>query len=182
MVEQRLKVHHYSQQECKDNRRAKNRGDFAVEPYRGRLPSIRSDAPRLRAISVRRILSMPSVVHRKARVLFVCSMNRWRSPTAEAIWRRSREVDVRSRGLSPKARQRLIADDLAWADLVLVMTHEQSARLRQRFPEVVSDGSVVVLDIPDDYKYMGPDLIELLHDRAGPEIERVLKAGNVSTD
>ncbi len=70
-------------------------------------------------------MSRSADVGGKLRVLFVCSMNQWRSPTAETIWRRSPDVDARSRGLSPRARRRLTRKDLGWADLVLVMTHEQ---------------------------------------------------------
>ncbi len=110
----------------------------------------------------------------KLRVLFVCSMNQWRSPTAEALWRRSPHVDARSRGLSRKARRTLTREDLEWADLVFVMTHEQRDRLVDEHRSVVRSRDVVVLEIPDQYRYMDPELIELLQTRVEPVIAEML--------
>ena len=38
-------------------------------------------------------------------VLFVCSRNQWRSPTAEQVWRRHPRVNARSAGTSGSARR-----------------------------------------------------------------------------
>ena len=58
---------------------------------------------------------------RRPKILFLCGRNQWRSPTAEALYRNDPRVEVRSAGLSPEARRRVTARDLAWADLVLTM-------------------------------------------------------------
>src|SRR6201995_2613932 len=86
-------------------------------------------------------------------VLFVCSRNRWRSPTAEQVWRRHPRVNARSAGTSAGARHPVSVSDLAWADVVIVMEDTQRAHK-----------PVHVLDIPDDYPFMDPDLVELLRD------------------
>ncbi len=54
-------------------------------------------------------------------LLFVCSQNKWRSPTAEANYRNDSRVNVRSAGTSSSARKRISEKDLDWADLILVM-------------------------------------------------------------
>ena len=95
-------------------------------------------------------------------VLFVCSRNRWRSPTAEQVWRRDARVNARSAGTSAGARHPVSADDLAWADVVVVMEDKHRARLLPTFRALLAHKPVHVLDIPDDYQYMDPDLIELL--------------------
>jgi len=49
-------------------------------------------------------------------VLFICSMNKWRSPTAEEICRRHPDLSVRSAGTSRKARRHVTLDDIQWAE------------------------------------------------------------------
>lgn len=95
-------------------------------------------------------------------VLFVCSRNQWRSPTAEAVWRKHPQLSVRSAGTSPRARKTVSADDVAWADVVFVMEDKHRQRLEAAFPGELLHKSVHVLGIPDDYKYMDPELIEEL--------------------
>ncbi len=55
------------------------------------------------------------------RLLFVCSRNQWRSPTAERLFGRDPRFQVRSRGVSKKARRTICDDDIQWADLILVI-------------------------------------------------------------
>ncbi|HEY5757541.1 MAG TPA: hypothetical protein VIU34_17050, partial [Steroidobacter sp.] len=49
-------------------------------------------------------------------VLFVCSRNQWRSPTAEKVFARYPGVSVRSAGTSPNARRHISVEDVRWAD------------------------------------------------------------------
>jgi predicted protein tyrosine phosphatase len=100
----------------------------------------------------------------RLKVLFVCSLNRWRSPTAEQVWRRDPRVDARSAGTSTGARHPVSADDLAWADVVVVMEDKHRSRLLAQFRALLAHKPMHVLDIPDEYKYMDPDLVELLRD------------------
>ncbi len=99
---------------------------------------------------------------RRPKILFLCGRNQWRSPTAEALYRNDPRVEVRSAGLSPEARRRVTARDLAWADLVLTMEREHGARLRQQFPALSDWPPVACLDIPDDYAFMDAELVDLL--------------------
>ena len=86
------------------------------------------------------------------RLLFVCSRNQWRSPTAEAVWRKHPGIEARSAGTSPSARHPVSARDLEWADVIFVMEPKHKQRLMAEH----------VLDIPDDYRYMDPELVELV--------------------
>jgi len=95
-------------------------------------------------------------------VLFVCSRNLWRSPTAERVWRDHPGLLVRSAGTSASARRRVSDADLRWADLVLVMEDKHRARLRADFPGVRAP--IEVLDIPDLYPFMDPELVRLLEE------------------
>ena len=104
-------------------------------------------------------------------VLFVCSKNKWRSPTAEQVFRKDSGLRVRSAGTSRTARRAITVADIRWADLILVMEDKHKARLRAQFRDEVRYKRVHVLDIPDLYRYMDADLIELLEDKVPPLIE-----------
>ena len=99
------------------------------------------------------------------RVLFLCSRNRWRSPTAEAIFANRPGLEVDSAGLSPDAEVCLSTEQLEWADLILVMEPSHRKKLMQKFRANLRDQRVGVLHIPDVYEYMDPKLIELLEER-----------------
>ncbi|MCF7785747.1 MAG: phosphotyrosine protein phosphatase [Prosthecobacter sp.] len=101
-------------------------------------------------------------------LLFLCSRNQWRSPTAEKVYQNDPRVEVRSAGVSTSARCRVSEKLLRWADCVLVMEHAHKRRLTEQFPEVVRELRIEVLDIPDDYEFMNPELVSLIRERVEP--------------
>ena len=107
-------------------------------------------------------------------VLFVCVLNQWRSPTAEAWYRNHPQLEVRSAGIREGAKRRLSVGDLRWADVVFVMDREQKSRIREDFSEIELP-QIQVLDIPGDLKYMDPDLQQLLRAAIDPEIAVLLE-------
>ena len=94
--------------------------------------------------------------------LFVCSRNRWRSPTAEKICAGRQDCEARSAGTEPSARVRVNAGHLGWADVVFCMERRHVGRLREMFPDSIQGKRIVCLDIPDDYGFMNPELVDLL--------------------
>jgi len=117
---------------------------------------------------------------KKTNVLFVCSKNQWRSPTAETLWRRHPDWNVRSGGTSPNARHHVSEDDIRWADVILVMEEKHKSRLRAEYTRLLEFKPVHVLDIPDDYRYMDAELVEQL-EQVVPSILSVFQAGKIST-
>jgi len=95
-------------------------------------------------------------------LLFICSRNQWRSPTAEKIYSRDPRVNVRSAGTSPRAKRTVNAKDLQWADLIFVMEYKHKDRLKAEYNRVLQYKKIIVLDIPDDYLYMDEELVEVL--------------------
>lgn len=69
-------------------------------------------------------------------------------------------MSVRSAGTSESSRRRVAKVILAWADVVLVMEHKYAARIGAMFPGE-SIPPLRSLDIPDDYEFMAPELVEL---------------------
>jgi predicted protein tyrosine phosphatase len=100
------------------------------------------------------------------RILFVCTANVARSPTAEDVFREliaNRDVghEARSAGVAadPAGRQ-LTAVDIAWADLICVMEPAHRAWIAERWSEALP--KVRVLGIPDVYSPGDPVLRDLL--------------------
>lgn len=102
------------------------------------------------------------------RVLFLCSRNRLRSPTAEQVFVTWPGIATDSAGLADDADTPLSPEQLDWADLIVVMEPIHRRRLQARHRARLRGKRVVVLGIPDDYDFMHPALVELLLKRAGP--------------
>lgn len=105
--------------------------------------------------------------HARTNVLFICSRNQWRSPTAEQIWRRHPALSVRSGGTSPNARHPVSESDLSWAHVIFVMEEKHKSRLLGEYRWLLESKPIHVLDIPDEYKYMDPELVALLTQSVG---------------
>ena len=96
-------------------------------------------------------------------ILFVCSKNQWRSPTAEAIYREDPRFQVRSAGINSSARRKINEKGLIWADLVLVMENKHKKAILARYRNLDLP-DILVLDIPDDYQYMSEELIAIIQE------------------
>ena len=92
-------------------------------------------------------------------LLFVCSRNQWRSPTAEEIFKNSQEYQAKSAGTEPSARIKITEKLINWADIIFVMEKKHKQRMAEKFCVEVSNKEIIVLDIPDDYQYMDEELI-----------------------
>ncbi len=104
-------------------------------------------------------------------LLFICSRNQWRSPTAEAIWRKHPDFNARSAGTSPRAKKIVGPSDIRWADLIFAMEQKHKNRLVSQFTRMLEHKTIHVLDIPDDYKYMDPELIQELEHLVEPYLQ-----------
>ncbi|MFO0629369.1 MAG: hypothetical protein U0325_27585 [Polyangiales bacterium] len=104
-------------------------------------------------------------------LLFVCSRNQWRSPTAERVVRGwGPPFAARSAGTSPQARVRVSEKAMAWADVVFVMEARHRELLRERFGAAARAREIVVLDIPDQWQADDPELVAMLDRRVREEL------------
>lgn len=99
--------------------------------------------------------------------LFLCSQNKLRSPTAETVFAKWPDVETDSAGLNNDAETTLSPEQIGWADIVFVMEKTHRTKLQKHFGRYLRDKRVICLDIPDDYKYMQPELVRLLETKAG---------------
>lgn len=95
-------------------------------------------------------------------ILFVCSQNRLRSPTAEQVFSTRDDIEVASAGTNNDADNVLTSELVAWADLIFVMEKTHRNKVQKRFRAALQGTRIVSLDIPDEYEFMDPGLIRLL--------------------
>ena len=101
----------------------------------------------------------------KLKILFVCTVNRMRSATAQVIYQSDDRFEVKSAGTDKSASTVLTSDLLNWADSIIVMEKHHRAFIRKDFPGVYEKKKIVCLYIPDDYDYMQQELISLLKEK-----------------
>jgi predicted protein tyrosine phosphatase len=101
----------------------------------------------------------------REQLLFVCSRNQWRSPTAAALFADSELYVAKSAGTSDSARIKITPGLINWADRIFVMEKRHLAILQRNYPDLIVDKSIGVLHISDDYQYLDPELIEILESR-----------------
>ncbi|WP_349304924.1 protein tyrosine phosphatase [Paenibacillus sp. Marseille-Q4541] len=105
------------------------------------------------------------------KLLFICSRNKWRSLTAEKVFERYNGYDVRSAGTEEGARIKVTEGLIGWSDLIFAMEKKHVRRLKNKFSYNLMNKRVICLDIPDDYRFMDEELIEILKSRVSEYIE-----------
>lgn len=95
-------------------------------------------------------------------ILFVCSRNQWRSPTAERVWREHSHFQTRSAGTSPRAKKTVSPADIRWADIILVMEKKHKNRLKAQYDRLLQYKPIHILDIEDNYQFMDEELVKIL--------------------
>jgi predicted protein tyrosine phosphatase len=101
-------------------------------------------------------------------VLFICSQNRLRSPTAERVFSNRPGFEVASAGLNPDAETTVSPELLEWADVIFVMEQSHRSILSRKFGAHLKTKRIICLDIPDRFEYMDPELVRLLEAKVGP--------------
>ena len=96
------------------------------------------------------------------KLLFVCSENRLRSPTAESVFSQYEGIEAIGAGTNSDADTPLSGDLVEWADIILVMEKAHRNKISKKYKELLKNKRLVVLEIPDIYECMDPELIQLL--------------------
>ena len=101
-------------------------------------------------------------------LLFLCSKNKLRSPTAESVFADHPGIEVDSAGISNDAEIIVSEEQLEWADVILVMEKSHRSKLNQKFPRALGRKRIAVLNIPDNYDFMDEELIRILKSKCAP--------------
>lgn len=101
-------------------------------------------------------------------ILFICSRNKKRSATAEAIFRNHAMHAVQSAGTEESAAHRVNEKLLLWADIIFVMEKRHKQRLADKYHNAIADKQIIIMDIPDEYAYMDAELVAMIEDIVQP--------------
>lgn len=104
------------------------------------------------------------------KLLFICSQNRLRSPTAEAVFGAVDGLETLSAGIDSDAVTPASPDLIEWADVVFAMEGHHRRRLMERFGKLLDSKRLVVLRIRDEYAYMQPELVRILKQKVTPHL------------
>jgi predicted protein tyrosine phosphatase len=105
------------------------------------------------------------------KVLFVCSQNALRSPTAEAVFAKYPGVETRSAGTAIDAEKPVTREMVEWADMIFAMEGLHYRLLHEQFGELVTTKEIIILRIRDEFLYMDPKLVEILKVKVAPYLE-----------
>ena len=104
------------------------------------------------------------------KLLFVCSKNRLRSPTAEAVFCEYEDLEAIGCGVNSDSATPLSGDLIEWADVIFVMENIHKKKVSQKYQKLIRGKRIVCLNIADRYQYMQPELVTLLKNKVSPYI------------
>ena len=99
------------------------------------------------------------------KLLFVCSENRLRSPTAEEVFSEYENVEAIGCGTNSDSETPLSGDLVEWADVVFVMEKSHKNKVAKKYKDLLKGKKLACLDIPDNYERMQPELVRLLENK-----------------
>ncbi|UWQ25383.1 hypothetical protein K3553_02640 [Leisingera aquaemixtae] len=111
------------------------------------------------------------------KVLFVCTANKLRSPTAEDVFRDYPGIEALSAGTDSEAPRPLTKELVAGADLIFAMENHHREWIRRKFKKNrPADNRIITLNIPDEYERGDPGLVALLKDKVEPRLTSIISA------
>ena len=107
-------------------------------------------------------------MQKKRKLLFICTANLNRSPTAEVVYNHEKGFEARSAGTHPMAIHRVTQELLDWADAIFVMSEREDKHLAFLKTNFDIEGKEIYdLDISDIYDAHDPVLVGLIKERVG---------------
>lgn len=88
-----------------------------------------------------------------------------RSATAHKIFESDSRFWVDSAGIHHSADTVLEEEHLDWADVILVMENNHRKSIAEKFPDYYKKKKIVCLSIPDEFRFMQPELISILKEK-----------------
>ncbi|MFT6390153.1 MAG: putative protein tyrosine phosphatase [Cellvibrionaceae bacterium] len=99
------------------------------------------------------------------KVLFLCSKNKLRSPTAETILSNVEDWRVYSTGIRNDADVHVSLEDTEWAGHIFVIEKSYKKKHSNKFGPALNKQAVISLDIPDNYEQIDKELIKRLKEK-----------------
>ena len=99
------------------------------------------------------------------KIVFVCTANIDRSPTAEHIYSDRSDLEVKSAGVSDYAMTPITLELVNWADIILCMEKKHKKKIEKIFSGIAESKVIDVLDVPDIYSYMDINLVNMIREK-----------------
>ena len=99
------------------------------------------------------------------KILFVCSANIDRSPTAELIYSDRSNLEVKSAGVSDYAMTPISLKLVKWADIILCMEEKHKQKIENKYSDNLKNKIIDFLDVPDIYEYMNINLVNIIKEK-----------------
>lgn len=103
-------------------------------------------------------------------LLFICSKNKLRSPTAENVFSAYAGINAIGCGINADSETPLSGDLVKWADVIFAMEAAHKKKISTSYQNLLKGKKVVCLSIPDNYAKMDPELIRLLEVRVAQHV------------
>ncbi len=84
----------------------------------------------------------------KTHLLFICTANQQRSPTAEYLFESHEQYEAKSAGTHPLAEVQVRSYSIEWADIIFCMEENHKQFLLANFP-LAKKKKIIVLDVPN---------------------------------
>ncbi len=110
----------------------------------------------------------------KKKLLFICTANWQRSPTAEALFKNSRNYEAKSAGTSPIAERPITSQAIKWADIIFCMEDLHKNYILENFPEA-KNKKIIILNLPNIYLKNDPELVIILKEKLKKYLENTVK-------
>ena len=97
----------------------------------------------------------------KTKLLFVCTLNLQRSPTAESLFKNHEKSEAKSCGIGTFAEKQISKQVVKWADIIFCMEDLHKNFIVENFHEIKKK-KIIVFNIPDVYYRNDPRLVGIL--------------------
>lgn len=100
------------------------------------------------------------------KVLFVCSMGILRSATGSRIY--GAKYNTRCAGTYDEALIQINDQLMMWANEIVFVNKENFEQANKKYNDIMEGKSIKVLDIPDVYEHMHPEIIKAYEQQYEP--------------
>lgn len=91
--------------------------------------------------------------------------------TAEDVFCRYEGINAIGAGTNKDSATPVSGDLIEWADIIFVMEKSHKTKVSSKFKPLLKNKKLVCLAIPDNYKYMDPELIKRLERKVATHIK-----------
>ena len=102
---------------------------------------------------------------KKGHLLFICTENLQRSPTAASLFKNNKKYLAKSAGTGIFSPVKVSKQAIKWADIIFCMENYHKKYIKENFPDESKHKKIYVLNIPNTYFRNDPRLIGIFEEK-----------------